>query len=118
MTNSVPIRRQDGVAAVLITGEFDLSAAELVAQAIEQAITMAPDAVIVDLSETRFLDSSGISVLLRGRREADRDGVGYRSTGATDMVRLILKLTGVLDYLSGEPLPGSAGVMDARVQPA
>ena len=59
--------------------------------------------MIVDLSGTQFMDSSGISILLKGRREADRAGIAYRVTGATDMVRHILRLTGVLDYLSAEP---------------
>ena len=38
--------------------------------------------VQVDLSGVRFLDSSGIALLLRGRRDADERAVGYRVTGA------------------------------------
>jgi anti-anti-sigma regulatory factor len=60
------------------------------------------------LSGTRFLETFGISVLLKGHHEADRSGVGYRIGGATAMVRQILSLTGVLQYLSGEPQPGAA----------
>lgn len=103
VTSSVSSGRRDGVATVRVIGEFDLAVAEAVSQAIGQAIAAGTDGVIVDLSETQFMDSSGISVLLNGRREADRVGVAYRITGATEMVRHILSLTGVLQYLSGEP---------------
>ncbi len=103
MAISVSTSRQDGVATVLVTGEFDLAAAEVVARAIGQAIAATgTDAVIVDLSQTRFMDSSGISVLLKGRREADRTGVRYRIAGATDTVEQVLSLTGVLPYLCGD----------------
>lgn len=45
MTVSVSIRRQEGVATVLVTGNFDLAAAKFAAWATGQAIT-APDGVI------------------------------------------------------------------------
>lgn len=55
-----------------------------------------------NLSATQFMDSSGISVLLKGRREADKTRVAYRITGATDMDRHIFSLTGVLEFLSDD----------------
>jgi anti-sigma B factor antagonist len=59
-------------------------------------------AVNVDLSDLAYLDSSGIGGLVKGRRKADKTGVAYRVTGATGMVRQVLSLTGVLEYLCGE----------------
>ena len=98
---SVSTHRRDGIATVSVTGELDLAAGEVVAQAIGQAVTASgTSAVIVDLSALAFVDSSGISVLLKGRREADRTGVAYRITGATGIVEQILSLTGVLQHLS------------------
>jgi anti-sigma B factor antagonist len=107
---SVSTDRHDGVATVMVTGEVDLLAAEIVAKAIRQEITATGvSAVTVDLSETQFIDSCGISILLTGRREADTAGVGYRITGATEMVRDILSLTGVLEHLTAEPTADSPG---------
>jgi anti-anti-sigma factor len=60
------------------------------------------DTVLVDLSAVTFLDSSGISVLLKGRRVADERAVNYRVVGADGIVRKVLDLTGVWPLLSGE----------------
>lgn len=51
--------------------------------------------VVVDLSRTRFLDSSGIAVLLDGRREAADHDVEYRVESAHGIVREALTMTGV-----------------------
>jgi anti-sigma B factor antagonist len=100
---SVSSNREDGVATVMLAGELDLASVDVVSQAIDHEIAAAgTEAVIVDLSDMAFLDSSGIAVLIKGRREADKTGVAYRVIGANGMVRDILRLTGVLEYLSAE----------------
>ncbi len=110
MAVSVSSGRQDGLATVTVIGELDLAAVDIVIEAIGQEITATgTKAVNVDLSETQFLDSSGISILLKGRREADKTGVAYRVTGATGMVRHILQLTGVLEHLCAESGADSPG---------
>jgi len=101
---SVSTVRQDGLATVTVIGDLDLAAAEVVTRAIDQEITATGTrAVNVELSGTQFIDSSGISILLKGRRAADRTGVAFRVTGATEMVRQILDLTGVLEHLTADP---------------
>ena len=104
MAVSVSTAEQDGLATVTVTGDLDLAAADIVTQAIHQEITATGTrAVNVELSGTQFIDSSGISILLKGRRAADQTGVAYRVTGATEMVRQILDLTGVLEHLTADP---------------
>ncbi|NIL89101.1 hypothetical protein RhoFasSB10_01400 [Rhodococcus fascians] len=53
-----------------VNGEVDLATASDLAHYIEQAITAAPAAVIVDLSGVSFLASVGMSVLIAARRKA------------------------------------------------
>jgi anti-sigma B factor antagonist len=90
-------------ATVTAVGEVDLSAAAPVDAAIEAAVhTAGVEAVVVDLAGVTFLDSSGISVLLRGRRLADTCHVDYRIAGATGIVLTVLEMTGVLPHLSDE----------------
>jgi len=100
---SVSSKRQDGVATVTLAGEFDLASGKVVTQAIDHEITAAgTTAVNVDLSDLAYLDSSGIGGLVKGRRKADKTGVAYRVTGATGMVRQVLRMTGMLEYLAAE----------------
>jgi anti-sigma B factor antagonist len=61
-------------------------------------------AVVVDLSDVEFLDSTGIRALLDTDREATRLGGRLLVTGANGIVRRMLELTGVLQHLE---YPGS-----------
>ena len=98
----VSLDRDGGVVTVAVSGEVDLATGPLVADAIGQAIDAdGARAVRVDLSEVKFLDSSAIAVLLRGRRDADERGVGYRVFGAQGVPLQVLEMTGVWEHLSG-----------------
>ena len=104
MDATVSTRRDGGLATLRISGAMDLDAVERVGGAIGEAIREpGTTTVVIDLSAVDFLDSSGIAMLLKGRLDADAGGVAYRVTGAADMVRRVLELTGVWAHLSGEP---------------
>jgi anti-sigma B factor antagonist len=87
---------------VAVAGEIDIASGGQVEQEITAALAGSDGGVVVDLDGVTFLDSSGISVLLKGRRLAGSRGVDYRVTGANNMVRQVLDLTGVWGHLSGE----------------
>lgn len=96
-------QRRGSVLTVAVAGEVDLATCPTVEDAINDAI--AGDGVTsvqVDLSEVTFLDSSGIALLLRGRRNADGRGVAYRVTGARGITQEVLVITGVWAHLSGD----------------
>lgn len=108
---SVSGARDGGVMTLAVAGEIDLATGPAVADAIMDALaTDGIRTVTVDLSEVTFLDSSAIALLLKGRREADSRGVGYRVTGVTGIPREILQIAGVWQHLSGGT--GAAGSSD------
>ena len=62
--------------------------------------------VIVDLSETTFLDSAAINSLIRHQRQLDQRGVAFGVVSPVDgVVRKALEITNVIDQL---------GVVDSR----
>ena len=65
-------------------------------------VTAGVDLVLVDIAHVGFLDSSGLALLLKGRRAADRQGVGYRVVGAQGVTEQVLRMTGVWDHLTGD----------------
>lgn len=92
------------VMTVVVTGDVDLAASSAVEEAILRAVGEAGVTLVrVDLSAVNFLDSSGITLLLKGRRRADERGVAYRVSGAHGMALQVLEITGVWAHLSGDP---------------
>lgn len=104
MPVTVSSQHRGGLLTVVVSGDVDLATAPEVEAAIETAIAAeGVTAVLVDLTAVGFLDSSGIGLLLRGRRLADARGVAYRVTGAHGIALQVLELTGVWTHLSGGP---------------
>ena len=56
--------------------------------------------VVIDISRVTFIDSSGITALLRCRKELDEAGIGFNVIGAQGMPLNVLRITGVLPYLT------------------
>ena len=100
---SVSSERDRGVLTVAVSGDVDLATGPAVSDAIGDALAAeGAELVRVDLAGVRFLDSSGIALLLRGRREADERGLGFQVVGARGVTLQVLEVTGVLAHLSGE----------------
>jgi len=86
-------------AVVVASGDIDMTTASGLREAL-MAATQASAHVVLDLTSVRFMDSSGIAVLL----DAYRDGMnGQRSlslAGAQNMVRRVLDITRVSRMLT------------------
>jgi anti-anti-sigma factor len=107
---SVSTDRDGGLAVVAVSGEVDLATGPVMADAFGRALALdGVEAVRVDLSALQFLDSSGIAVLLRARRNADERGITFRVVGARGVPLQVLELTGVWEHLHGDPTPDQPG---------
>jgi anti-anti-sigma factor len=98
---SVTTRRQADGVLIEIRGELDLANADAVERAIRDAEDTEIGAIVVDLSEMSFVDSTGLSVLLRARSR-DRelaDRLRFRPSRHGGVSRL-LALTGTRDLLA------------------
>jgi anti-sigma B factor antagonist len=82
----------DGHVVVALRGELDLVDAADVTVALE-ALTALEPRIIVDLSGLEFIDASGVSALLRGRRQA-RDAGGYLLLAAPQ--RLVQRVLAII----------------------
>ncbi|WP_238008971.1 STAS domain-containing protein [Dactylosporangium sp. AC04546] len=98
MTFSVSTRRDGDTLTVRVAGDLDLATADELAQAVAAAGEGYQE-IVVDLADTRFIDSAGINALLRGRRTHQR----YHVINATGIVLDVLRLGGVWEHLSEPP---------------
>jgi anti-sigma B factor antagonist len=80
---------QDGVAVLRLAGDVDVSQSLAVRDAVGAAIE-AGAPVVVDLSGVRFIDSSGIGILVTAHRRAPE---AFAVAGAVEAVRRALELT-------------------------
>jgi anti-sigma B factor antagonist len=93
--------RQDGETRVVVAvaGEVDMATAPQLEQVLAGHTGVD---VVVDLAGVPFLDSSGLSVLVKTRAYVEGSGRTLRVTGEQDNVRKILEVTGLLGPLHGD----------------
>jgi len=101
--------RPGGVLQVCLAGDFDMSvAAELTDALVRAARTPGVRRVTVDLRHTEFLDSHGVAGLLAGFEAAARGGRSFSVTNPRGMVRQVLEITGLAEvFLDDRPEPGA-----------
>jgi anti-sigma B factor antagonist len=90
----VEVRPDGDVASIRLWGEVDL-AVRLAATTELRRLPDAATVVEVDCRNVTFMDSTGLSVLVRVLRDADAEGRSVRFLGAAPQVRDLLAATGV-----------------------
>lgn len=115
MSLAVEISSRDDVsgrraAVVRLVGELDGRSAAEAQRSLAILAESAPRAVIFDLERLRFLDSSGITVLLAARIAFRRRGVDVYLANLTSRVRKVLD---VVQALPGVPIFRSMAEFDA-----
>jgi anti-anti-sigma factor len=102
----------DGHVIVVLSGELDMLDAALVTAGLAAATAREPQ-VIVDLAGLEFIDCSGITVLLRGRRLARHAGGELRLAAPRPRVLRVITLTRLTDVI-----PVHASVAEAAAMAA
>jgi anti-sigma B factor antagonist len=96
---------EGGIRAFTVRGELDLSTAPELEGPLEEALSDASAAVMIDLSACEFIDSTGIAVIVRAWQRLDRDaggdGRGHLVLCCVNhQVQRLLKITGVESSIS------------------
>jgi anti-sigma B factor antagonist len=88
------VRHVGDVHLVSLQGELDLASA---AGLFERLVETAGSVVVIDLSELTFMDSSGISAMVRTKNEL---GDGVVLTRPQPNVRRVFEITGLGDWFT------------------
>lgn len=93
-----------GVEAITVRGELDMNTAPELQQALEQALADPAAAVMLDLCDCEFIDSTGIALIVRSWQRLDREagnGEGrFVLCSHNHQVRRLLQITGVESQIS------------------
>jgi anti-anti-sigma factor len=103
-----------GRPTLTVRGELDIATAPELAAAIQDHLDTAPRALVLDLTPTRFLDSSGARALVRAAKQAASAGVPLhvicpRSNSAVRLVVDMLELERVVPIVESPDQVAVAG---------
>jgi anti-anti-sigma factor len=96
------VETHNGAQAVVIgvSGELDLASSPALEQELERGAAATAEVVIVDLRNLEFMDSTGLSVLVRAHQRATENGQRFGVVRGPQQVQRLLSLTGVADRLT------------------
>jgi anti-sigma B factor antagonist len=87
---------------VAVAGEVDLATAPELPARLRDAVASPASAVVADLADVEFLDSSGVGALLIADQTARQHGTGLIVRGAKPAVRRVFDILGLTDQLTIE----------------
>jgi anti-anti-sigma factor len=100
-------QEQDAI-RVALSGELDLSSALIFEDELRRIEEdRHPGTLVLDLSSLRFMDSTGLRLILNAHTRAKRAGRRLRIFQGSESVKRIFRLTGVFDRLDlvDDPAP-------------
>jgi anti-anti-sigma factor len=91
-------RRNGGREVLAVHGELDLATVDELRARLE-ALRLAGRAVVLDLDELQFMDSTGIRLILQAAEDARRDGWDFAVTRGSFAVRRVFEAARIEDRL-------------------
>jgi anti-sigma B factor antagonist len=96
----VDVHNDAGAAVIVVGGELDLATSPALKEEIDNALRSDAETVILDLRELEFMDSTGLSVLVRAHHAAEESQRRLYLVRGPSQVQRLLTLTGVEDRLA------------------
>ena len=90
----IEVRHERECAFLYLEGDLDVNAAADLYASLEEARGGGATQICVDVSRVGFVDSAGLSPLLRWQAEARQRGDGFSVRGARGLVKRVLRETG------------------------
>jgi anti-sigma B factor antagonist len=92
---SISSSEQAGRHVVAVSGEVDVHTAAQLGTAMDTVIDAGALHLVVDLTDTPFLDSTGLSVLVRALNRVRVGGGSVRIVAPADRIAKVFRLTGL-----------------------
>jgi anti-sigma B factor antagonist len=95
----VEVANKGEAAVIRVSGELDLASSPALEEELARVSSSEASLVIVDLRDLEFMDSTGLSVLVRGHQRAAENSQRFGVVNGSQQVQRLLSLTGVADRL-------------------
>jgi anti-sigma B factor antagonist len=91
----------DGTIRVDVAGCVDLSTADILTRALTKALDERPMAVVVNLKDLTFMDSTGVNALMNAHRRARAESAVVTVVNSPPVVVHILRVLGIYELFNG-----------------
>ena len=98
-TLSLETREEGEQVRIALGGELDLSSALTFDEEIRRAEERRPHTIVLDLRELKFLDSTGLRLIVAAHKRARKRGHRFAVVQGCEAVQRIFRLAGVTDRL-------------------
>jgi len=88
---------------VRVVGEIDLATAPQLRSSLDDLIADADGAILLDLAEVTYIDSTGLCAVLTAEAELNHQGRDLRVVKASVQVRRLFELCGISDLVVDDP---------------
>ena len=95
----------DGQVVIFARGEIDIQGAPLLWDRIAAVIPDVRERLVIDLSETRFIDSTALTVLIKALKRLRNSGAELVLRAPNKSVRKLLNITGLDQLMTIESAP-------------
>jgi anti-sigma B factor antagonist len=89
----VTVEERRSAVHVALTGELDISTAQVLEDDLRRVEAEKPELIVIDLKELTFLDSTGLRLLITADSRAREDGRRLAIVRGNEMIRRVLRLT-------------------------
>ena len=97
----ISTRLESNVTVIAVSGELDLASTDQLDRTIREAEQSTAGWIVVDLDDLRFMDSTGLNVLLEARRRARDNGDRLRFVRSRhEQVTRLLSITDTEEVFS------------------
>ena len=94
------VRNQGRATIIAVSGELDLASSPALQEELDRLAASDSQLLIIDLRALDFMDSTGLSVLVRAHQRSEEQGRQLAMVKGPQQVQRLLSLTGVGDRLT------------------
>ena len=99
----VRVFRHESHTVVQVVGEIDLATAPQLRSCLDDLIADADGAILLDLADVTYIDSTGVSAVLTADAELNHYGRDLRVVEASVQVRRLFELCGITELVVDDP---------------
>jgi anti-sigma B factor antagonist len=101
----VETRNETRGVVLAVAGELDLASAPALEDELDKALNGGTSQIVVDLRELEFIDSTGLSVLVKAHQRAQESEQQFGLVKGGAQVQRLLALTGLAERLTVAETP-------------